>query len=113
MSVIHQTKENTSVFLLDSVWGSFVFLNNLVRFVPTPGPKDKAFIVPMIHLRLLSPQGCLEEVPRVTHAILQSRSVYIYIYICLFIYLFVILLLLLIILLYIYIQIKNQIRRRS
>ena len=24
--------------------------NDLVRFVPTPGPKDKAFIVPMIHL---------------------------------------------------------------
>ena len=32
--------------------GLCVFLNDLVRFVPTLGSKDKVFMVPMIHLRL-------------------------------------------------------------
>ena len=33
-----------------------------MRYVPTPGIQDKVFIVPMMHPRLISPQGCLEDV---------------------------------------------------
>jgi hypothetical protein len=33
--------------------GLCFFLNDLVRFVPTLGSKDKVFMVPMIHLHLV------------------------------------------------------------
>ena len=56
-------------------------LNNLVRFVPAPGLKDKVVIVPMMHLRLFNPQGCSEEKPPTYgQGYRKYYIVYIYIY---------------------------------
>ena len=50
------------------------FLNDLVRFVPTLGRKNKVFMVPMIYLRLHNPQGRLEENFQVTQRVIGSAG---------------------------------------
>ena len=42
----------TGCFFFKLEVGGLFFLNNLVRYVPAPGLKDKAFIVPMMHLQV-------------------------------------------------------------
>ena len=75
-SVKLKLKTNTNAFqvVVSTAWFVFHFffgwfpLYNLVRSVPALGRKDKAFMVPMIHLRLYSPQGCLEGNLLITEA---------------------------------------------